>query len=223
MMLSWLLLPQPGVSSCSVQSPSGGRAGVFLRQMNGAASSIIPDSSPSLHTSIKLSHPYCEFGDSPKSHFIAFVQKYIINLPFVGYLIKMDRDADAVKEEWKYLYLHSEGLQYLFSKQNKALLGLWQQNSISVFLSPDGNPGQSGSSPASGVLVSTSAMTRSSMLSPLWVQWETVVFLLALWRWSSSSWTEVSWKRVAFCSVLGHSQNSGCLNNSEGHSRNSEF
>lgn len=132
-MLSWLLLPQPWVSSCSVQSPSGGRAGVFLRQMNGAASSIIPDSSPSLHTSIKLSHPYCEFGDSPKSHFIAFVQKYIINLPFVGYLIKMDRDADAVKEEWKYLYLHSEGLQYLFSKQNKALLGLWQQNSLSVF------------------------------------------------------------------------------------------
>lgn len=75
------------------------RVPLFLRQMKGAASSIIPDSSPSLRTSIKLSHPYCEYGDSPRSLFIVFVQKYIINLPFVGNLIKMDRDADAAKEE----------------------------------------------------------------------------------------------------------------------------
>lgn len=30
--------------------------------------------------------------------------QYIINLPVVGYFIKIDRDADTVKEEWNYLY-----------------------------------------------------------------------------------------------------------------------
>lgn len=73
------------------------RVPLFLRQMNGAASSIIPDSSPSLHTSIKPSHLYCGFGDSLRSRFIVCVQKDNINLLFVGYLIKMDRDADTAK------------------------------------------------------------------------------------------------------------------------------
>lgn len=93
-----------------------------------------------------------------------------------------------------------------------------------VFRSPDGRPGQNGWSRAfgtSGELVSTSAMTLSFVLSQMFHSVGAVGNSLISFSSAEVKQLIVKWDDSEKGWILLRSQNRGCLDNNEGHSRNS--